>query len=93
MTPPVDGNAAGVVVTYDKLWAQDDAWLGHRAQWHHRAVLASNMDTVDVIELVAILHIALNIDLPGAAKQVEVVYIIAAKHRLQGQKYTGHIDA
>ena len=50
------------------------------------------MDPVDVLDRVAVFLLALQVELPGAAEQVEIVDVIAAQRRLQGAEHVGEID-
>src|SRR3546814_1357089 len=60
---------------------------------HHPAIGVADVDPVDVGDLVAILRLALDVDLPAPAEAVEVVDVEAAERRLQRAIDIGHRDA
>src|SRR4029453_8528284 len=75
-----------IVVADDHLRPSHDLDAGQRPQGHHLACIVANVDPPDVRNIGAVERFALNVDLPGAAEQVEVVDEDAAECRLQGGK-------
>ena len=54
---------------------------------------AAHVDAIDVLDRVAERRLGLDIDLPGAAEQVEVVDVEAAERRLQRVEDVADLDA
>src|SRR5436305_336301 len=67
--------------------------LSERPNRNHRAAFAADINTIDVVDLVAKPRFGLDIDLPGAAEQVKVVYVKAAERRLQRTEDVADLDA
>src|ERR1700704_1973002 len=51
------------------------------------------MNPIDIIDPVAVLCLALDIDLPEAAEGIELVNVVAAERRLQGAEYLADLNA
>src|SRR4029077_15225501 len=89
----VDHRRRKAVVAHDGLWPLDKTRLGQRANRHHGARRAADIDAVDVVDGAAKARLGLDVDLPGPAEQVEVVDIDAAQGRLQRGEDVAHLDA
>ena len=76
---PLDRDRAIVVVARDHLRPDGDAALRQRGHRHHVVGIVAHVDLVDVRDLAAVPLLALDIDLPDAAEQVEVVDVAAAE--------------
>ena len=70
----------------------DEPGLGQCPDRHHRAAAAAHIDTIDVLDRIAELRLGLDIDLPSAAEQVEIVYVKSAKRRLQRVEDVADLD-
>ena len=79
----IDGNRTIVVVARDNLRAGYGPDGGDRSQRHLVAVAVADLYFPKILDIAPIGHFALQVDLPGAAEQVEVVHVIAAERRLQ----------
>ena len=75
------------------LRPEHELGLGQRADRHHRAGGVAHIDAIDVVDRVAEAVLRLDVDLPGAAEQVEVVDVEAAEGGLQGVEHVAHLDA
>jgi hypothetical protein len=60
------------------------------ARWHHTAGAVADVDLPEILDAGAVVLLALDIDLPNAAEQVEVVDVDAAERRLQCGEHVGH---
>ncbi len=89
----IDGHGAVVVVAGDDLRTGDDPQARDRAQRHHLARAVAHVDLPDVGNVGAVVGLALHVDLPGAAKQVEVVDVDAAQRRLQRGEDIADVEA
>ena len=67
--------------------------MRQRAHRHHRARGVSDIDIVDIVDRLSIRRLGLDIHLPGAAKNIEVVDVITAERRLQRIEDVADLDA
>ncbi len=82
-----------VVVAGDDLRPDDDPSVGDRTQWHSGAEFIANVDLPQRGDISAVRPFALDVDLPDASEQVEVVDVDAAHCRLQGAEHIVHAEA
>src|SRR5262249_8670336 len=83
----VDGHGTIVVVARDDLWPCDGAKGGDGLQGHHRARGIADVDVPQVRHVAPVLSLALQIDLPHATENVEIVYEVAAQRGLEGGEH------
>src|SRR6202030_847069 len=88
----IQRHAAEVVVADDRLGTENQPHLGKGTNRDHIAALVANIDTIDIVDPRPLGSFALDIHLPGASKQIEVVDVGAAKHGLQGIENISHVD-
>ncbi len=81
------------VVARQQLRPLHDLRLAEHADRHHRAALRARVDVEDVVDLVPVRLVGLQIDLPDAAEQIELVDVEAADGRLQRVEHVRHGDA
>ena len=91
--PAIEGHAAIVVVADDGLRPQRQPRLGEGAQRHHLSLPVADMDAVDVVDLGPVGGLGLDVDLPGAAEQIEVVDVEAAENGLERVEHVADADA
>ena len=89
----VDDRGAVAIVAHDRLRPLHELGFGERPDRHHAALGVADIDRVDVVDAVAKLRIGLDIDLPGAAENVEVVDVVTAERRLQRVENVADLDA
>ena len=69
--------------------------LAHRrdgSQGHHRSPMVADLESSDVVFLVAVLGHRLDDHLPGAAEAVEIVDVERAEIDLQGHEHIAQLD-
>ena len=88
----IDDRGPVAVVADQSLRRLDEPGLGQCPDRHHRAAAAAHIDTIDVLDRIAELRLGLDIDLPGAAEQVEIVDVKSAKRRLQRVEDVADLD-
>ncbi len=59
----------------------------------HIAILVADVDAIDIVDARPLGGFTLDVHLPGAPKQIEIVDVGAAEDRLQRIEYVRHIDA
>ena len=89
----IDGDRAVVVVAGDDLRPGHDLDAGDGADRHHLAGAVAHIDVPDVGNVAAVGRLALNVDLPGAAVEIEVVDVDAAERRLQRGEDVADVEA
>ncbi len=89
----VHGDRAVVVVAGDDLRSRHDLEAGDGADRHHLAGAVAHIDSPDVRNVAAIGCLALNVDLPGTAVEIEVVDVDAAQRCLQRGEHVAHVEA
>src|SRR5438094_513749 len=72
-------NGQSVVVTDQRLGADDRPHLDEAAQRNHLPIVAAHIDPIDIINRGTVGRLGLDLHLPYAAKQVQVVYVVAAQ--------------
>src|SRR5919204_2283657 len=81
--PAIDRHRAQIVVTNDRRRGGDELNIGDRAQRDQIALRCAYPYPKDVSDPLAVRRIGLDLDLPGAAKAVEVVDVGTAHRGLQ----------
>ncbi len=89
----VHGDRAVIVVAGDDLRSGHDLDAGDGTDWHHLADAVAHIDLPDVRNVAAIGCLALNVDLPGTAVEIEVVDVDSAERRLQRGEHVAHVEA
>src|SRR5437899_8648914 len=79
--PAVDGDGAQVVVADYRCRRSHQSNLGDSTQRHKIALGGANPDSIDVARRSAVRGFGLDLDLPGAPEEVEVVGVEAAHRR------------
>src|SRR4051794_19175779 len=81
----MDGGGRIHVVAHDEDRPADMLDGGEVGEGNHLAGAVAHLELLDVVDLLAKRVEGLDIDLPGAAKAVEVVDVIGAESRLQSR--------
>ena len=89
----VDLRATVLVKAHRKFGAELRLDRGERGQRNAFALIVADIEAADVIGAGAILALGFDIDLPLAAKAIEIIDEIAAHERLDGAVHIGKIDA
>ncbi len=89
----VDRDAPVEVVADQRRGPEHQAHRGERADRHHLALGVPHVHLEDVVDLAAEVLVGLDVDLPGAAEQVEVVDVEAAERALQRGEHVVDVDA
>src|SRR5207248_4632514 len=84
---------AVVVVAGDDLRSDDDASVGDRAQRHVGAEFVADVDLPQRGDVAPVRALALDVDLPNASEEVEVVDEDAPQCRLQRIEHVVHAEA
>src|SRR6202011_3898682 len=89
----VQRRAAEVVIADDRLRTENEPRLGESPDRDHVTVLIADIDAVDVIHAGSLGSLALQVDLPGATEQIEVIDVGVTEHRLQSVEHIRQVDA
>ena len=89
----IDDRGPITIVTHNRLRALYEFRLSQRANWHGASVCVTHINLLNVIKLIAERRISLHVDLPGAAKSIEVVDIETPQRRLQGVENVADLNA
>src|SRR6516165_4755965 len=79
----VDRYRAQIVVANDRRGSSDQLDIGDRTQWNEIALRGAYPHSKDVFDPFAIGCVSLDLDLPSAAKPIEVIDVGAAHSGLQ----------
>ena len=91
--PAIDGDRTQIVVANNRRGSRDQLDIGDRAQRDEITLGRAHAHSKDIFDLLAICRVGLNLDLPGAAKAIEVVDIRAAHRGLQCAEYVANRDS
>src|SRR5215831_8210233 len=81
--PAIDRHRAQIVVADDRCWGGDQFDIGDGTQRDQIALRRAYPYPEDVCDPLAIARVGLDLDLPSAAKPIEVVYVRPTHRSLQ----------